>query len=188
MFVRLDAAESNPYAPPTRMRLYSAKIPAIVDAVTRGLVESGDLEVNDRDEFKRDIESILKEYLRMERDITERAKDVLEARSMPYSELFKVKRSLAEEQDFGVGDESLNWIATQLLELFMQSGFVEEIYPDDATLRRKIKDILRKHMQVDEDLDREVRRHLKHLTEGTDSFEIEYHRQLDMIKRKHGLE
>ena len=39
-----------------------------------------------------------------------------------------------------------------------------------------------------EDIDRAVRRHLKHLAENTEAFEIEYQRQLEMVKRKHGLE
>jgi uncharacterized protein len=169
------------------MRLFSSKIPHITEAVTRALVDPGDIEISDRDEFKRDVESILREYLRKEREITEQAKDLLESRGLPYSDLYKTKRALAEREDFAIGDESVNWIANQLLELFMQSQFVEEIYADDAKLRRSIKEVLRKNMQADEDLDREVRRHLKHLTEGTDSFEIEYQKQLELIKRKHGL-
>ena len=55
------------------MRLYPAKITTIVEAVNKTLVDSGDLEVSDRDEFKRDVESILKEYLRKDREVTNRA-------------------------------------------------------------------------------------------------------------------
>ena len=170
------------------MRLYASKIPHIVETLTRSLVEPGHIEISERDEFKRDVESILREYLRKEREVVEQAKDTLEARGLPYSELYRIKRQLAEEQDFGIGDDSVTWIANQLLELFMRSKFVEEIYADDITLRKSIKEVLRRNMQLDDDLDREVRRHLKHLEEGTSSFEVEYQRQLDMVKRKHGLE
>ncbi|MBZ5713299.1 DUF507 family protein [Nannocystis pusilla] len=170
------------------MRLYSSKISTIVEAVNKSLVEAGDLEVSDREEFKRDVESILKEYRRKDRELTDRAKDELERKKLAYSDLFKVKRSMAEEQDFGIGEEALNWIANQLLELFMQSKFVSEIYAEDSVIRKKLKEILRRHMQADEDLDREVRRHLKHLTENTSTFEIEYQKQLELIKRKHGLD
>ncbi len=62
------------------------------------------------------------------------------------------------------------------------------MYADDALLRRTLKEMLRRNMQADDDLDREVRRHLKHLNEGTNSFEIEYEKQLEAIKRKHGLQ
>lgn len=169
------------------MRLYASKIPAIVDSVFRALLDSGDLETSNREEFGNDVESVLKEYLRTNRDITERAKDILEARGLPYSDLHRIRRQQAEALDFGIGDDAVTWIANQLIELFMRSNWVDEIYVEDATLRRKIRDLLRRHMQHDEDLDREVRKHLKHLQQGTDSFEIEYQKQLDFVKRKHGL-
>lgn len=169
------------------MRLYASKIPHLTDAVIKALVDPGDIEINDREEFKRDIESILREYLRKDRQLTETAKDILEARGLPYSDLYRTKRTLAEREDFAIGDESINWIATQLMELFMRSQFVEEIYADDGKLRRSLKDVLRRNMQADDDLDREVRKHLKHLGEGTASFEIEYMKQLETVKRKHGL-
>ncbi|MCB9701686.1 MAG: DUF507 family protein [Myxococcales bacterium] len=170
------------------MRLYANKISTIADAIARLLIDSGDLDVTDREEFKADLEAVLKEYRRKDRELTEQAKDILEKRGLPYPELFRTKRALAEAEDFGIGDDAVQWITSQLLELFMQSSHVEEIYVDDATLRRKLRDVLRRHMQADEDIDREVRRHLKHLAENTEAFEIEYQRQLEMVKRKHGLE
>ncbi len=183
----LTAAAGYLYAPSVLMRLYASKISHITDAVSRALVEPGHLETNDREEFKRDVESILREYLRKDRELTESAKDILERRGLPYSDLFRTKRQLAEREDFGIGDESINWIANQLLELFMRSQFVEEIFADDAQMRRMLKDVLRRHMQADDDLDREVRRHLRHLSEGTQSFEIEYQKQLEAVKDKYGL-
>ena len=145
------------------MRLYASKIPPITDAISKALIDPKHLEVNDREEFKRDVESILKEYLRKNREITERSKDILEHRGLPYSDLYRVRRQLADDQDFGIGDESVNWIANQLIELFMQSQFVEEIYTDDPQMRGMIRDVLKRHMQHDDDLDREVRRQLRHL-------------------------
>ena len=170
------------------MRLYANKVSTIRDAIARTLIAPDCLEVSDREEFKADVESVLKEYRRKDRELTEQAKDILEHRGLPYSELFRTKRQLADAEDFGIGDDSVQWITNQMLELFMQSQHVDEIYVDDATLRRKLRDILRRHMQADEDIDREVRRHLKHLNDNTEAFEIEYQKQLEMVKRKHGLE
>ncbi len=169
------------------MRLYASKIPAILDSVVRALVDSGDIETSNRAEFESDVESVLKEYLRTNREITERSKDILEQRGLPYSELHRVRRQESEARDFGIGDEALTWISAQLIELFMRSAWVDEVYVDDATLRRKLKELLRKHMQHDDDLDREVRKHLKHLEQDTTDFEIEYQKQLELVKRKHGL-
>lgn len=179
--------QAKAYARLRPMRLYASKIPAIVDSVLQALVHSGDLETSNREEFKNDIESVLREYLRTNREITERAKDILEQRGLPYSDLHRIRRQQADNLDFGIGDESVTWMTTQMVELFMRSQFVDEIYCDDPTLRRKLKDILRRHMQHDDDLDREVRRHVKHLQEGTSGFEIEYQKQLELVKRKHGL-
>ena len=120
------------------MRLYASKIPHITDVIARTLVVPEYLEINDREEFKRDVESILREYIRKDREITEAAKDILEARGLPYSDLFRIKRQLAEREDFAIGDESISWIANQLIELFMRSAFVEEVYADDATLLEEL--------------------------------------------------
>ncbi len=44
------------------------------------------------------------------------------------------------------------------------------------------------HMQVDEELDEEVRRRIKNLEEGTSTWEVEYGKVLDQIKRNRGLD
>jgi len=170
------------------MRLYSGKIPAVANEIIRTLSEAGDIEVGDQNEAQLDVEAVLKEFLRMEREITDRTKDILESRGLPYDQFGKVKRAVAEERGFGLGDESLNWICNQVLETFMQSAHVDEIYADDAAMRRKMQGILKKHMLVDEALDEEVRRRIKNLQEGTATWEIEYQKVLEQIKRNRGIE
>jgi hypothetical protein len=169
------------------MKLYAGKIDAISTEIVQKLQQDGDIEVADRSEAELDVASVLKEYLRLDRELTERAKDIMEIRGLPYSAFGRTKRSLAEQKDFGLGDEALSWILKQLLETFMQSKHVDEIYADDATLRRKAKDILKKHMAVDEELDQEVRQRIKNLEEGTQTWEVEYNRVLEQMKSKYGL-
>jgi len=170
------------------MRLYSGKIPAVANEIIHTLSEAGDIEVGDQNEAQLDVEAVLKEFLRMEREITDRTKDILESRGLPYDQFGKVKRAVAEERGFALGDESLNWICNQVLETFMQSAHVDEIYADDAIMRRKMQGILKKHMLVDEALDEEVRRRIKNLQEGTATWEIEYQKVLEQIKRNRGIE
>jgi uncharacterized protein len=169
------------------MKLYPGKIDTISADIIGQLVQEGDLEVSDRHEAELDVASILKEYLRVDRELTERTKDILEIRGLPHSAFGRTKRTLAERQDFGLGEDGLSWICTQLLETFMQSRHVEEIFADDAVLRRKIKDILRRHTNVDEELDQEVRQRIKNLQEGTQAWDIEYNRVMDQMKQKYGL-
>ncbi len=170
------------------MRLYSGKIPTVGAEIVKGLVEAGEIEVSDRAEAEMDVQSVLKEYIRLDREITEKTKDVLQKRNLPYEQFGKVKRALAGEKGFGLGDEGLEWMTNQMIESFMQSPHIEEIFVEDSVLRKRMSDVLKKHMQVDEELDEEVRRRIKNLEEGTSTWEVEYGKVLDQIKRNRGLD
>ena len=56
----------------------------------------------------------------------------------------------------------------------MSSRHIDEVFAEDAILRRKIKDICKKHMQVDEAIDQEVRDRIKNLEEGSQAWDVEY--------------
>jgi hypothetical protein len=170
------------------MRLYSGKIPVIGTELVKSLTDAGDISVTDKAEAELDVQAVLKEYLRLEREITERAKDLLQKRNLPYEQFGKVKRALAGEKGFGLGDEGLDWMTNQMIESFMQSPHVEEIYAEDSVLRKKMSDILKRHMMVEEEIDAEVRKRIKNLEEGTATWEVEYAKAVDQIKRNRGLE
>ena len=170
------------------MKLYKTKIAAVAHEVVSSLAEAGDIEVSDANEAQLDVESVLNEYLRMDRELSDKAKDILDARKLPYGQFFKLKKTMAEEKGFVLGDEAGPYLANQVLETFMHSPHVDEVFADDVVLRKKIKDIIKKHMMVDEQLDEEVRRRIKNLEEGTQTWEIEYGKVMDQMKRKHGLE
>ena len=170
------------------MRLYVGKIPVIAAEIIKALLESKDLSVLDRGESELDIQAVLKEYLRLERECTDKAKDLLQKRNLPYENFGKVKRQIAAEKGFWYGDEALDWITTQIIESFMQSPHVEEVYAEDAVLRKKMADILKRHMHVDEEIDAEVRRRIKNLEEGTATWEVEYQKAVDQIKKNRRLD
>ena len=169
------------------MRLYPGKIDTIASEIIAKLTQDGDIEVSDPKEATLDAASVLKEYLRVDKELTERAKDILEIRGLPYSQLGRTKRQLADQREFGLGDEGITWICNQLVETFMQSKHVDEVFADDVAMRRKLKDIVRKHMAVDEEIDQEVRQRIKNLQEGTAAWDVEYAKVLEQIKQKHGL-
>src|SRR3954467_5566658 len=169
------------------MRLYPGKVDTIASEIITTLTQAGDVEVSDSNEAQLDAASVLKEYIRVDKGLTERGNDILEIRGLPYSHLGRTKRQLAEQKEFGLGEEGLSWIANQMLEAFMSSRHVDEVFAEDALLRRKIKDICKKHMQVDEAIDQEVRDRIKNLEEGSQAWDLEYAKVLDQIKQKHGL-
>ena len=170
------------------MKLYSGKIPVIGGEIVRTLVDDGDIAVIDRAEAELDVQAVLKEYLRLEKEITEKAKDLLQKRNLPYEQFGKVKRAMASEKSFGLGDEALDWMTNQMIESFMQSQHIEEVFVEDGVLRRKMADVLKRHMMVEEELDAEVRRRIKNLEEGTSTWDVEYQKALEQIKRNRGLE
>ena len=169
------------------MRLFSGKIPLIAEEIVSSLSSDDDIEVESRAEVQSDLEAVLSEYLRLEREIVEEAKNRLETRGLTYGQLSRVRQQVAKERGFPDTDEAIPYIIDQLLTMLFHSANVVEVYADDAVLRKKMMTSLRRHMDVETDLDREVRSKIKNLTEGTSTFEIEYARVMEQIKRKKGL-
>ena len=170
------------------MRLYSTKIPLIGSEVVKALVDEGAIAVSDRPEAELDVQAVLKEYLRLDREITDKAKDILQQKGMPYEQFGRVKRSVAEEKRFGFGEDGLDWITTQLIESFLNSPHVDEVFAEDNQLRRSMTAVLRRHMAADQDLDAEVRRRIKNLEEGTTTWDVEYGKVMDQLKRNRGMD
>lgn len=169
------------------MRLYGAKIPIIAREIIRQLTAAEQIEVNNSDEAELDIQSVLKEYIRRDREVTEETKDILERRGFSHSQFGKVKRQVAERKGHGLGDEGILWMCNQILETFMQSQFVEEVFATDVELRRAMTEIFRRHTAVDEELDTEVRQRIKNLQEGSAQWDVEYARVMEQLRRNRGL-
>jgi uncharacterized protein len=169
------------------MRLFSGKISTISEEIVRTLSAEGDIECEQPAEVVLDIESVLKEYLRYERSISDEAKNRLETRGLPYAQLGKLRSQVAKEKGAPQADDVLPYLLDQILNILFHSRNVDEIFAEDAELRKKLTAILRKHMEVGGELDEEVRSKIKNLEEGTATFEIEYQRIMGDIKRKKGL-
>ena len=81
----------------------------------------------------------------------------------------------------------LTYLLEQILNILFHTNNVAEIYAEDAELRKQITPDLRKHMDVDTELDREVRSKIKNLQDGTSDFDIEYARVMEQIKDRKRL-
>jgi hypothetical protein len=169
------------------MRLYSGKVPTIAGETVRVLLASSDIEAERPKEVEADVAAVLSQYLSDEREVNERAKDVLERTGKPQSEYQRVRALVADEKGIKVGDETLDYLLDQLVEMLMHSANVDEVYVEDVELRRKMAPVLRKHMAVDSSLDGEVRAQLRHLKEGSRDWEVEYARVLELVRRRKGL-
>lgn len=169
------------------MRLYSGKIPAIANDIVKALGAAEAIETVAAKEVATDLEAVLKEYLRNEREIADEAKNRMERQGMSYSLLNKVRSQVGKERNFPPPDEFLPYILEQLIQMLFHSANVEEVFADDVELRKLLTPILKKHLEVEETLDREIKARLKNLQEGTAAYEIEYQKLVDQMKRKQHL-
>jgi hypothetical protein len=169
------------------MRLYSAKGPQVATEMVAGLVAEKAIESEQLDEVALDIQSVLSQYVRDEQEVSDRAKDLAAARNLPPAEIGRMKRLVAEERGIKVGDDAIDYLLDQLLEILMHSHNVDEIFAEDVDLRRIMRVPLRKQVAEEESLVAEVRGRLKHVQEGTRLWEVEYRRMMEEIKRRKGV-
>lgn len=169
------------------MWLRRPKVPQIASEIVSALTANQDVETDSPREMQADIEAVLIQYINDEQAVSERARDLVGARGLPPSDLGRMRKLVAEEKGIKLGDDALDYILDQLVEMLMHSHNVEEIYAEDVVLRRKMRDPLRRQMAADEQLEQEVRGRLKHVQEGTQMWEIEYRRMMEDIKRRKGI-
>jgi len=169
------------------MRLYSGKVGPIAGDILKTLLDASDIETGHPREVQADVEAVLNQYVRTEKEAADKAKDSMQARGIPQSDFSRMKKLAAEQMGIKIGDESIDYLLDQILEILMHSANVEEVFAEDVEMRRKMAPILKRHMAVDEEVEREVRGKLKHVEEGTRTWEIEYARMMDDIRRRKGL-
>jgi len=169
------------------MRLFSGRVSPIAVEVVRVLTASKDIETESPREVIADVEAVLKTYLQTEKDVNERTKELLDRTGRPMTEYGRVRQQIAESKGIKVGDDALDYLLDQIVEIFHHSANVDEIYVEDVELRRKMAPVFKKHMSEDTELDAEVRAQLRHLSEGSRAWEVEYARVLSEVKRRRGL-
>lgn len=169
------------------MRLYGAKVPTLAAEVVRSLLASKDIETEAQREVIADIEAVLKSYLDTEKIVDEKTRDLLQRTSRGPTEFNRVRQQVAEHHGIKVGDESLDYLLDQVVEMLMHSANVDEVFSEDVALRRKMAPIFKRYLGADSELEAEVRAQLRHVKEGTSQWDIEYARVLETVRRKRGM-
>ncbi len=169
------------------MRLFAGRVSPIAQEIVKVLISAGDIEAEHPTEVVVDVESVLRNYLQMEKDVNDKTRELLERTGRGGESYNRVRDQIADSKGLKVGDETLDYLLDQVVEMFGHSQNVDEIYAQDIELRRKMAPIFKKHMGEDEKIDGEVRAQLKHVKEGSREWDIEYARQVEIVKRKRGL-
>jgi hypothetical protein len=166
------------------MRIYRERIPSISRQIVTILISNELIEVEDdlREEVELDIASVVEEYGRTDRELGEKAKDIVAMRNLDYSYTHKIKGKLAREKQFGLGEDGIEWIINQMVEMLLQTRHVDEVFGEDNDLRRTIAPILKKELGVADQMDVEVKKRIRNLTEGTSDYEIEYQKVLQKVR------
>ena len=171
------------------MRLYPKVIPIISREGIQQLMQDGDIEVEPMRvaDAEMDLSAIMREYLANEERVNQATREALERRGYDYSKFNQVKREMADVRGFKMGDEGIEYVINQMIEFLLISRNVEEVYAADNVIRGKVFAVMKKHLDVDDEIDKEARSRLKHLQEGTSAFDIEYNKTVEQIRRARGL-
>jgi hypothetical protein len=171
------------------MRLYPKVIPIVSRESIQKLTQEGDIEVEPMRvaDAEMDLSAIMREYLANEERVNQATREALERRGYDQSKFNQVKREMADVRGFKMGDEGIEYVINQMIEFLLISRNVEEVFSPDNVLRQKIFSVMKKHLDVDDEIDREARARLKHLQEGTSAFDIEYSKTIEQIRRARGL-
>ena len=171
------------------MRLYPKVIPTIAREVVQTLMQDADVEVETMRiaDAEMDMASVMKEYLAAEERVNAATREALERRGYDQSRFNQVKREMADVRGFKMGDEGIEYVIGQMMEQLLVSRNVEEVFSDDLSLRKKIFSIFKRHLDVDDEIDREARARLKHLQEGTTAWDVEFGKTVELLRRSRGL-
>lgn len=171
------------------MKLYPKMVPDIARDIVHRLLDAGDIEVDEDNliDARTDIEAVLNEYLRQERELADVAKDIMASRGWSSTKYPEARRLAAQTRSFPTGDEALEYITNQMIESIMMSPSFDEVYSEDHVMRKRMVDVLRAVQKKHEEVDAEVRNRLKHLQEGTRDWEIAYRKTLEEVQRAKGL-
>lgn len=169
------------------MRLYGAKVGPLAQDIVRALVAAKDIETDAQREVVADVEAVLKSYLDTERVVDEKTRELLQRTGRGTGEFGKVRQQVAESHGIKVGEDALDYLLDQVVEMLMHSSHVEEVFAEDIDLRRKMTPIFKRYMAADAELEAEVRSQLRHVREGTAQWDVEYARVMEAVRRKRGL-
>lgn len=169
------------------MKLFPGKVDAIAADGARALLSAKAVEAARPKDVEIAIAAELKRYLAEERAVYDEAKVVLDRTGKSSTEMHRVRRLVAEEHGIGIGDETIDHLLDRTVSMLLEDDGIDEVFVEDGELRRLLAPIFRKHVNVDEALDAEIRTQLRHVTEGTPQWDVEFNRIGEAIRRKRGL-
>jgi hypothetical protein len=171
------------------MALYRKVIPKIARDIIRTLSSKEAIEVEESrlGEAELDLAAVIVGHLDAEEDISREAADTISRLGLPRDRFMQMKQRFAERRNVKIGEDGLGFLQNQLLEALFASKNIEEIFAEDAELRKIIRECIDKALKVSEEVEVEAKSRLKNVREGTPEWDIEYPRMIQQVKRQKGL-
>ncbi len=171
------------------MKIYKGRISLMAAEIAKKLIAEEAIEVTaeEMSEFHLDLEAVFKSYVDTERRIHEEAQELIAKRSLDYGSLNRLKRDIAKKYNFAIGEDAIDWLTDQLIEMLFHTTHVEEVWADNNDIRRIARPLIHKHTSIDDELDVEVRKRIKNLSEGSVAWDVKYQQVLEEVKRRKGL-
>jgi hypothetical protein len=141
------------------MKIHPKVVPLISRETIQLLMQDGDIEVEPKRiaDAELDLSAIMREYLTNEERVNQAAREALERRGYDHSKFDQVKREMAEVRGFKLGDEGIESVVGDMVDFLLLSRNVEEVFAPDSALRPKILAVMKRHLDVDEETDRQNR-------------------------------
>ena len=71
--------------------------------------------------------------------------------------------------------------------MLYHTSHVEEVWADNNDIRRISRNVINKYSTIDNEVDVEVRKRIKNLSEGSLAWDTKYNQVLEEIRRSKGL-
>lgn len=181
------------------MRLPERLVERIINKLVSELLTKKYIEVEDVDYFKKQLLAIFKEADEEEKNLDERAKDILkdqlsyiEKENIDYRTAYRtIRMKLAEEMKIETKPrERMNQITNRIRDLIKNDPNIE-IYEDIPMIRKVISSILIEAAKEEEEIEKEVRMRIKNyskkIVEGTSEWNILYKRIYQDTLKQRGL-
>ena len=171
------------------MKLYRSRVEAIAKKVIKDLSEEGHIEVEsaNRLEAVADLEAIMEQLLKREGALREAVRDRMAALRISYDEYGKTRARIAKDWGHPLGSQIERYLASQFVESFMVSPYIEEVFSDDYTMKRIIQGILLEFDVDEQALREEAREKIKNISESSPEYEIRFEQALREVRVRHGL-
>lgn len=173
------------------MRLFRNQVSKLAESIIHILTKRHEyVEIGEEaeEEFRKDVEAVLYNYLSTDRRLTDRARRQVESRGEDQSMVYSVKHTLARRERFGLNDEAPGFIVEQLTEALLHSSNVEEIYAEDHEIMAALLPEIRNTMANQKNLQQEVASKMKKLERESANWEDLYFQVNQRLKEKYQLD